>query len=277
MSICFLKRVVAAGLTVTLSLAATLCWGENSTKPFMPGERLYFELKWGLIPAGEATLELLPVEILDNQPVYHFVLTVKTNAFVDLFYIYRSRIDAYADIGMTRSLYYREQTRRNRKSKEVVVEFDWLSKQARYKRLESVFESDAKIRTTERVTPLLPGALDPLSAFYYTRMLDLQVGNRIEHPVSDGIKCLVAHAEVIKKESIFTNGKAYDTFLMQPDFKGVQPVFELLAGAGIQVWVTADAHRVPVKVASRIVLGRFTGELVSAINAAGAGAETTER
>lgn len=270
------KRVVAACLT--LSLVATLCWAENSPTPFMPGERLSFELKWGLIPAGEATLELLPVEMRDNQPVYHFVLTVKTNAFIDLFYTYRSRIDAYVDMGMKRSFDYREQTRKNRMSKEVVIEFDWLSNQARYKqRLESVYEADAANRTTARVTPLLPGALDPLSAFYYARMQDLKVGIRIEHPVSDGIKCRVAHAEVIKKESIFINGKAYDTLLIQPDFRGVQPVFELLGGAGIQVWVTADARRVPVKVASRIALGQFTGELTSATNAVGVGAETTER
>lgn len=30
--------------------------------PFYPGEKLVFHLKWGFIPAGEAVLEVLPVE-----------------------------------------------------------------------------------------------------------------------------------------------------------------------------------------------------------------------
>ena len=59
------------------------------------------------------------------------------------------------------------------------------------------------------------------------------------------------------------NGETYDTYLVQPDFNGVNPVFETLAGANILVWVTADARHLPIKLASRIVLGYFTGELIT--------------
>ena len=259
-----LKRAVAAVfLSATFLIVATICTGDTPVKPFSPGEKLTFQLKWGPIPAGEVMLELLPVEKLDNQSVYHFVMTVRTNAFVDLFYYYRSRIDAYADIDMTRSLRYREQTRTRRKAKNVVVEFNWQTKQARFHRVETFFKPKPDRRTKESIIPLLPGTFDPLSVYYYTRLIDLHEGERIKRPVSDGIKCIVAHAEIIRRESMTANGKAYDTFLVQPDFKGVNPVFEHLAGSTILVWVTADAHRIPVKLSSRIVLGRFTGELTA--------------
>jgi len=259
----------AAFLSAVFCIFATVSWADTHVRPFSPGEKLTFQLKWGPIPAGEAVLELLPIEELDNQPVYHIVMTVRTNAFVDLFYTYRSRIDAYADIDMTHSLRYREQTRTRRKVKEIIVDFDWKTAQARFNRIDTVFRSKHDTHKSERVIPLMTGTFDPLSVYYYTRLLDLHVGDRIERPISDGLKCTVAQAEVIRRESVTANGKTYDTYLVQPDFKGVNPVFEKLAGANILVWVTADARRLPIKLASRIVLGYFTGELTAVEGVAG--------
>ncbi len=269
MSVSNAIRGVAAFLTTAFCIVSTVSWGDMHVSPFSPGERLTFQLKWGPIPAGEAVLELLPVENMGNQPVYHFVMTVKTNAFLDLFYRYRSRIDAYADIGMTRSLRYREQTQTRRKKKVVTIDFDWQTKRAYFNRIEKFFRSKSETRKMERVTPLMTGTFDPLSVYYYTRLLDLHVGDRIERPISDGLKCTVAEAEVTRRESVTANGTAYDTYLVQPDFKGVNPVFEKLAGANILVWVTADARRLPIKLASRISLGQFTGELTAVEGLAG--------
>jgi len=41
-------------------------------------------------------------------------------------------------------------------------------------------------------------------------------------------------------------------------------VFEKSKNAKIQVWVTADKRRMPVKIKSKVVVGSFVGELVSA-------------
>ena len=200
---------------------------------------------------------------MDDLPVYHFVMTVRTNAFLDLFYTYRSRIDAYADTSMTHSLRYREKTRIRRKVKEIIVDFDWKTNQARFKRTDTGVSSTSGPRITEHVIPLLAGTFDPLTIYYYTRLLDLNVGDRIEQPISDGVKCVVADAEVVRKESVVANDTIYDTYLVEPDFKGVTPVFEILAGAKILVWMSVEAGRLPIKLASKISLGQFTGELMA--------------
>jgi hypothetical protein len=255
--------MVAAVLSAYLLVIPTICWGEPSDKPFSPGEKLTFQLKWGFIPAGEATLEILPLETMNNQPVHHFVMTVRTNAFLDLFYFYRSRIDAYAAIDMAHSVRYRERTRTRIKATEVVVDFDWSTRQAHYRSTETIHQSPPKTNRKKHITQLLPGTFDPLSVYYYTRLLNIELGDRIERPITDGLKCVVARAEVLQKESLTINGQTYSTFLIQPDFKGVKPVFEKLVGATIRVWITADEDRIPVKLSSRIVLGSFTGELTS--------------
>jgi hypothetical protein len=41
-------------------------------------------------------------------------------------------------------------------------------------------------------------------------------------------------------------------------------VFEKSKNARIRLWVTADERRILVKVKSKVVVGSFTGELISA-------------
>lgn len=56
----------------------------------------------------------------------------------------------------------------------------------------------------------------------------------------------------------------YDTYLIEPELKHVGGVFEKSKNAKIQLWVTADKRRIPVKIKSKVVVGSFVGELVSA-------------
>jgi len=86
--------------------------------PFYPGEKLTFQLKWTVVPAGEGTLEILPVETIKGVKAYHFVLTAKSNSFIDYFYKVRNRIDAYTDIEMTHTILYKKNSLKG-KTKEM--------------------------------------------------------------------------------------------------------------------------------------------------------------
>ncbi|MBW1792734.1 MAG: hypothetical protein JRJ14_10875 [Deltaproteobacteria bacterium] len=61
--------------------ATTLCIALANEFPFSVGEKLTYELKWGLVPAGEASLEVLPNEIIDGVERRHFRMTTKSNSF----------------------------------------------------------------------------------------------------------------------------------------------------------------------------------------------------
>ena len=60
-------------------------FGEESSLPFVPGERLHYKIKWGLIPVGRATLEVAPSEEVNGTLCHKFVLSVRTNEFADAF------------------------------------------------------------------------------------------------------------------------------------------------------------------------------------------------
>jgi hypothetical protein len=100
--------------------------------------------------------------------------------------------------------------------------------------------------------------------FYFTRRLDFLDDASLQRPVTDGKSCVIARAAVLKRENVRVNGKTYDALLIAPDLKHVEGVFKKSKDARIYIWITADRHRIPVKLQSRVVVGSFTGELVAA-------------
>lgn len=236
------------------SLKIKIHAGENGL-PFYPGEHLTFKLKWTIIPAGDGVLEVLPPEFINGVKAYHFVLKVNSNAFVDHFYKVRDRIDAYANIEMTHSVLYKKKQLEGKTYRDVVVDFDWNNYQVRY----------STSKDNRAPINILSGTFDPLSAFYFVRLFNLQNRSALQRPITDGKKCVIGRANIIKKETIKVSSGTYDTYLIEPELKHVGGVFEKSKNAKIQVWITADHRRIPVKIKSEVVVGSFTGELVSAI------------
>ncbi len=258
-----LRRIRAAACRRVLLTPAFLflfLLPEHSTNavqedvPFAPGERLNFQLKWSFIPAGEATLEVHPIKTIDGVPVYHFVMTARTNEFLDNFYKVRDRIDAFADIGMTRSILYKKKQSEGRVKRDVEVNFDWEDNKVHY---------STKEKRKDPVT-LMPGAFDPLSAFYFARFADLDETSEIHRPVTDGKKCVLGKVRVVDRETVKVPGGTYEAYILEPELKHVGGVFEKTDDARIRVWVTADSRRIPVKIVSKVAVGAFVGELVSA-------------
>jgi hypothetical protein len=223
--------------------------------PFAPGEKLDYELRWENVPAGTARLEVLAVKNINGEPSYHFVMTAESNSFVDTFYKVRDRIDAFADIRMTRSVRYAKKQREGSHEKDELIEFDWASSQASY----------SNYGKKKNPIELMAGSFDPLSAFYYTRTADLDLSRPLERPITDGRKNVIGRLKVVARETItLKNGQSYDTFCIEPELNHVGGVFKQSKDARIQLWVTADERRIPVRIQSKVIIGHFIGELVTA-------------
>jgi hypothetical protein len=223
--------------------------------PFSPGEKLTFKLKWGMIPAGEAVLEVLPIEIRNGTNSYHFVMTVKTTPFIDIFYKVRDRIDSYVDLDMTHSLFYTKKQKEGRHKKEVSVDFDWAKNEATY----------SNYGKKRKPISILPGSFDPWTVFYYSRLFKFKENSEIAIPITDGKKSVMGVGRVIKRETLKLSSGTYDTFLIEPDLKHIGGVFKKSKKAKIKLWMTADSRRIPVKIMSKVVIGSFTGELIDAV------------
>lgn len=220
--------------------------------PFSAGEEFTFHVRWGMIPAGTATLSVLAGEPPEARGSFHFVATASTLPFVDLFYKVRDRVDSYTDGHVTRSLLYIVE-KKGRRHKRTEVRFDWERGQA-------TCHENGRAREPIR---LLPGSFDPLSVFYAFRLFDLAPGKVLTSPVTDGKKCVQGTAKVLERQTVTVPCGTFDTYVVEPDLRDVRGIFEKSRNATFRIWVSADSRRIPVRVESEVIVGSFVAELVS--------------
>jgi len=219
---------------------------------FRPGEKLTYRAKWGVLPAGELTLEVLPMTTVKGVKAYHFAMVTRTNAAIDPIYRVRERQDSYVDVGMTHSILY---TKRNegQHPRDVVVDFDW-------KKLEAT-----RSNFGEKMAPvrLVSGSFDTLSLFYVIRLHDLRENRVIEIPITEGDNHIMVKATVAKRERIRIGEKGYDVFEVIPDMERLESQKAVKKGDVPQliIWFTADDKKIPVKIQSKVRIGYFTFEL----------------
>lgn len=229
-------------------------WAQTDL-PFVPGERLEFILRWQNVPAGSACLEVLPPTTMEGEAAWHFVMTARSNKAIDLFYKVRDQIHAHTDLGMNRSLSYHKQQQEGRHKRDEKVTFDWEKAQAQY----------ANFGEKQEPIPLMDGSFDPLSALYFSRTLPLETGLLVERPVTDGKKNVLGKLRVLERETItLRDGRSFDTYRVEPEMPHISGVFKESPGSRIEIWLTADARRIPVRVRSKVTIGHFIAELVSA-------------
>jgi len=247
-----MRLLTAFSITIAL---ATHAQAIERAYPFSPGEKLTFQVKWSFIPAGEGILEILPMERVNGIRSYHFVMTTRTYPVIDLFYKARDRIDAYTDAAMTHSILYKK--RKEGKSKRnVIVNFDWGKQEAQY----------SNFGKNNNPIPIKPGSFDPLSVFYALRLHALKENMEIQAPVTDGKKCVMGKVNIIRRETVKVASGTYDTFLAEPELRHIRGVFKKRKNAKLQIWVSADHRRIPVRIRSKVSVGSFVAELISAEN-----------
>ncbi len=225
---------------------------------FELGEKLTFDIKYGFIKAGEATLQISSHIYKDSTECYKIESLAKTNSFFDNIYKVRDHIESIWDrnkhvtLRFTKKLregsyrqhrihfYYPEQ------NFTIYTKFGRKTKKFKEKRME--IPSDTQ---------------DILSALYYMRMQEFAVGDTLTINVTaDGrnypADVIVHRIEEI--ETIFGNKKC---FVVEPILKG-DAIFKQTGK--ILVWLTADEYKIPVKMSSKIVFGSFKAILNDAEN-----------
>ncbi len=250
------RRVITASIFVAFAFFV-LVGGEGNAldrnPPLQPGEKLTYRAMWGVIPAGEVTLEILPIETVDGVEAYHFAMTTRTNEVVDLVYKIRERQDSYVDIGGARSILYKKRAE-GEHPRDVVITFDWNKREA----TRSNFgEKMASIH-------IAPGTFDPLALFYVIRLRDIRKTTAFTIPITEGDRNIVVTATVSQRERIEINGQTYETFVVTPDMETLetQRVVKRSDAAEMKIWFTADEEKIPVRIRSKVRVGHFDFNLI---------------
>jgi hypothetical protein len=193
------------------------------------------------------------MEELQGVEAYHFVMTARSNSFIDIFFKVRDRIDSYTDARMNHSLFYRKDQKEGKTRRKISVDFDWEKNESTY----------VNFDTEPKVISLLPGSFDPLSVFYFSRLYDFQKNEAFERPVTDGEKNLMGILRVLGRETVSVPAGTFEALVLEPDLKNVEGVFSKKQRAKIKLWVTDDERRLLVQMKSKAMVGSFVAQLVS--------------
>jgi len=220
---------------------------------FEPGERLVYRAKWFFIPAGEAVIEALRGASFNGKAAHRFVMTTSTNPQIDFFYKIRERQESFTDIHVTRSLQYRRKSTGDY-PRDTVVSFDWTRMTATYN----------NFGQPEKPVTIQPGTFDPLSLIFAIRMHRLIPGDVLEIPVTDGKHVINTKAIVASRETVKIRNDVYDTLLVIPDMSRLEGIVSGRGAPSLKIWFTSDERHLPVKIQTRIAVGSFVFELISA-------------
>jgi hypothetical protein len=213
--------------------------------PFGAGEKLVFSVQYGLVTAGEATLEVRNLAAIGGRTSYRIVSDARTNDFFSKFFEVRDRYESYMDTTNLYSLRYEKHVREGKFKRDDIVDFDQVAHRAVYK---------------NRNVPIPPRTQDVLSAMYYVRTLPLEVGQSISLANHTDGKNYPLIIKVLRRERVKVDAGEFDCVVVEPILRG--PGVFTQQGR-LSVWLTDDRRRLPVLMKSKVVIGSVAAVLKS--------------
>ena len=248
-----MMEFVRASALVVLLRACCLFGAEEVDLPFQSGETLTYDLKWGVFPVGSATMEVHALD--ENQTRQHkLTFSVRTNNFADAFYKVRTNVTSVIDYPFRRSLRYEKSQREGKTKREIEVEFDYVSKEAKY------HESKRLVSTI----PIPEQVFDPLAIAYFFRLGELKPKSEMTLPTCDGRKFQDIKVRAGAVEKVRVPAGTFQAIGTIPEMKNLSGVFKKSPKGILRVWYSNDSRRIPVKISSKVVVGSFTARLTEA-------------
>lgn len=210
---------------------------------FGVGEILSFDINYGFINAGNATMKVIDIIEYESRPCYQIVTEAFSNNFFSSFYKVEDRVESIVDaIGL----------------------YSWKFEK---KLSEGKYRSFRKYSFNQRehlayynndTTEVAPYVHDALSILYYIRTQELKVGKSIfVDNYIDG-KVYKTEVKVVKKENITVDAGSFDCIVVEPLMQSVG-VFK--HSGKLKVWLTDDRLKMPVLMKSKVLVGSITAEL----------------
>jgi hypothetical protein len=211
--------------------------------PFAEGEYLLYAIQYGLIYAGDATLEVRSDAELGGRRAYHLVSSARTNKAFDMIYKVRDRHESYMDMEHLYSLRFEKHLREGKFRRDKEVDFDQKNHIAVYPDME---------------VGIPPNTQDFISALYYIRTIDLEPGQAVWMPNHSDGKNYPIFVKAIRRETVEVPAGRFDCLVVEPVLE-TSAIFENTGK--LTIWLTDDNFRMPVLMRSKVVVGSFEAVL----------------
>lgn len=210
---------------------------------FGVGEKLTFEVKYGFISAGTASMEVKRLIEYENRPCYQIVTNARSNSFFSSFYTVEDRVESIMDATGMFSWRFEKNLREGGYRSDRQYSFDQRSNTVVYK------------GDTIDIEPFVQ---DALSTLYFIRTQPLEVGGSFYlDNFIDGKKYKL-EVKVLKRETITVDAGTFDCLVVEPI---AQSVGVFRHQGRLKVWLTDDRLRMPVLMKSKVIVGSIAVEL----------------
>jgi len=226
---------------------------EGSLAPFPSAEKLSYDIEWRLIYAGSAQLSLEPKP--GDPRKWDSKLQVESGGLVSKLYTLRDTYDIGMDEGFCTTATQFDSTE-GKRHRNIKVVYDHVRGKA--SAVERDLNKNAVIKSSEVDIPAC--TMDVVAGLYKLRLDKLEPGQSKQAPMSDGKKAAYVRVEAQDREQVKIKAGTFDTIRYQVFlFNGVLYPRK----ADMFVWLTDDAHRLPVQIRARMSfpVGMITFEL----------------
>ena len=215
---------------------------------FTVGERLTFDISYGFITAGQAVMSIPDYRYVNGRKTYETRIEASSTSTFDWVFKVRDRYETFMDVEGIFPWRFEQHIREGSYSRDYDAFFDPEEQTAE--------ASDGKKYSTPQYVH------DIVSAFYYVRTLDLTHAKRgdVIHLQNffDG-KTHPLDVRVLGHQEVETDAGTFECCVIEP------MVVEggLFKNEGsIKIWLSDDDNHIPVKMASKILVGEIEAKLV---------------
>ena len=226
---------------------------EGALAPFPSAENLSYDIEWRLIYAGSARLTLTPKP--GEPQKWDSQLHVESGGMVSKLYTLQDNYKISMDNGFCTSTTHLDAVE-GKRHREIKVVYDHSRGKA--DSVERDLVRNAVIKSSEVEIPAC--AIDAVAGLYKLRMDKLEPGQSTQVPMSDGKKTAYVRVEAQGREQLKLKTGTFETIRYEVFvFNGVL----YSRKADLFVWLTDDAHRLPVQIRARMSfpVGAITFEL----------------
>ena len=228
-----------------------------SSPPFFQvGERYAFDITYFGATAGELVMQILPMKVVSDRPVYHIRGEARTASVFSLFYRMNDVAESFMDSSALFSHKFSLKLDESLQQRDVLELYDQRKNSVHYW---SKLDHKTKGKKNDQMEiPIKPFAQDGLSAFFYLRTLPLEDGGVYEFPAVTNGKMRDVKVTVVRREKLSTKIGDLPAIVVKPEVSldGV-----LKSYGDSFVWISDDPQRLILKVDAKIKIGSMIAYL----------------
>ena len=213
---------------------------------FGVGERLVFDVNYGMVTAGEAFMSIPRIDSLAGRRTYRVEFTVNSLPSFSWIYKVEDRYLTFIDVEAIAPLRFEQHIREGSYSRDFTADFDQINHVA---------------RTSEGEYPIPPYVHDILSAFYYARTVDFTgfaAGDTIGLHNFYKDKSHELAVRFLGRQELDVGAGTFRTIVVEPLVKEGG----LFKSEGrIVIWLSDDERKIPVRVNTKVLIGSIDTEL----------------